>query len=204
MELDSGHICLWSCHFFRKRTVIIVPPTHSECSVKDCHPRRELGPQEGHTASQHIALNKVSSRKRKSQNSAPQHLCDHRQPCLLQRSWGFPVCKKWDDVRNTETLDHGFMTGGEQKQVEATMCYFKDVFKNCAKASSSLALSWLPQYLVTKTQLTDSLGGKEQATSGDRWDSTAFRLQSEVTKETLSHSLGLSRPAPQQRCPAFL
>lgn len=78
----------------------------------------------------------------------------------------------------------GFLTGGEQKQVEVTMCYFRDEVFTCSLLG--------PSALYLKdTALTDSLGSKEQATSGDPWDSTALRLQSEVTKETLSHSFGL-------------
>lgn len=91
-------------------------------------------------------------------------------------------------------LGHGFMTGGEQKQVEATTRYFRAEVKN----GDELALSWVPQYRCHKDiYLTDSQGGKEQATVGYRCDSTPFRLQSEVTKETLSHSLGLPSSAPQ-------
>lgn len=80
--------------------------------------------------------------------------------------------------------EHGILTGGEQEQVEATICYFRDEVFTCSLLGSSAPY-------LKDTSLTDSLGSKEQAPSGDLWDSTPFRLQSEVTKETLSHSFGL-------------
>lgn len=78
----------------------------------------------------------------------------------------------------------GFLTGGEQKQVEVTMCHLRDEAFSCSLLGPSA-----PN--LKDTSLTDSLGSKEQAISGDLWDSAPFRLQSEVTKETLSHGFGL-------------
>lgn len=57
---------------------------------------------------------------------------------------------KWDIARIPETMGHGFMVGDEQKQVEATMCYFRDEVKS-DEASSSFSLSWVLQLREVST-----------------------------------------------------